>query len=1038
MFAGALLALGTAVLPMDVMVRAAEPVASAPAIAEPIVKADALIAAQRTTTWTQEGSKYLLLEGDVTFEVGAYGFTAERAVVRIISEPRPGKPVQRLAAYLDSSQTMRGSGPVSAQGRRMLVTVSTTGGIALETDLLEDAGRPMVSELVQAANARLNRYDLAMQQPTLAAPTEPAYSPAVEQLREARRATIRERQRLANRTILPSDDKLAAGPAQPQQPATPAPADQPSKDDQGDTTPADAPVDPSATVATTDADANQPPATPPANPILPVRGSVTYGADRVVFDQGDDEAALMLIGHVRLIYQDLENQQPRSVALKAERAVVFMAKQAGQQAAGGNLDAQQVRGVYLEDNVIITDEQFTVRAPRVYYDLAQNKAILLESVLYTFDVKQQVPLYMRAQVLKQTSASSFEGRNILLTTSEFAEPHVAIGADRVTLDRVERKDGSSRQVFTAKGTTLRVGDVPVFYWPYVAGDAQDIPLRSVGVDYSSDTGVNVTTRWDLFALAGKQRPDGVDASVNFDYRGDHGPATGINLDYDRESMFGSLESYLLFADNGEDRIGSRNDIEHDNETRGYFQLQHRQRIANDWELSLEAAYVSDETFLEEFFRTEAYEAKPYETSLYLKKQQDDWAVDLLVAGNLNDFTPQLSTLQAPGYTVDKLPELGYYRVGTELWDGRLTWFSENRASRMRMQFGDDNLSDRGFSNAAAMEIFGIGANTSFRDAANIAGLPDDTVNRFDTRQEISAPLKMGVFDITPYAAVRFTGYDDDFAPYSGNDDQARLWSSVGTRVHTQFSREYANVESQLFDLHRIRHIVEPSANFFLMTSTFDPDDLPVFDQDVEGISEGGGVRLGLRNTLQTQRGGQGRWRSVDWITLDTDLVLRSDDSDVNQNLARFYDYRPEYSTGGDHFYTQLMWMVSDTLGITGELTYNLEDDTTAQWRIGGTLQHSPRLTSFANYREIDVLGSRLLTYGFTYDLTTKYTVSFAHRLDFSENDSRNIDVWLERKLPRWRLRLVASFDEVDDEQTVGIVLVPQGLSSTTSPGSFFR
>ena len=45
-----------------------------------------------------------------------------------------------------------------------------------------------------------------------------------------------------------------------------------------------------------------------------------------------------------------------------------------------------------------------------------------------------------------------------------------------------------------------------------------------------------------------------------------------------------------------------------------------------------------------------------------------------------------------------------------------------------------------------------------------------------------------------------------------------------------------------------------------MGSTIDPERFPVFDDDVEAIQEGYGVRLGLRNTLQTQRGGPGRWR----------------------------------------------------------------------------------------------------------------------------------------------------------------------------------
>jgi hypothetical protein len=41
--------------------------------------------------------------------------------------------------------------------------------------------------------------------------------------------------------------------------------------------------------------------------------------------------------------------------------------------------------VYLEDNVIATDGVYTVRSPRVYYDLARNKAVLLDAVFFTWE-----------------------------------------------------------------------------------------------------------------------------------------------------------------------------------------------------------------------------------------------------------------------------------------------------------------------------------------------------------------------------------------------------------------------------------------------------------------------------------------------------------------------------------------------------------------------------------------------------------------------------------------------------------------------------
>ena len=201
----------------------------------------------------------------------------------------------------------------------------------------------------------------------------------------------------------------------------------------------------------------------------------------------------------------------------------------------------------------------------------------------------------------------------------------------------------------------------------------------------------------------------------------------------------------------------------------------------------------------------------------------------------------------------------------------------------------------------------------------------------------------------------------------------------------------------------------------------------MYDQSVESLAEGGTVRFGLNNTWQTRRGGPGRWRREDWIELQTDLVLRSEDGPRDSPLPRYFGYRPGLSVGGSHFYTELLWAVSDSLGMTGEFTYDFEHDQLAQWRIGATLDHTPALRSFVWFDEIRPLDTRLVTYGIGYDLTTKYNVRIRHQFDVGGEANRTFALTLERRLPSWRLQVRTIFDEVDDEQTVGLVLVPEGL-----------
>ena len=65
-----------------------------------------------------------------------------------------------------------------------------------------------------------------------------------------------------------------------------------------------------------------------------------------------------------------------------------------------------------------------------------------------------------------------------------------------------------------------------------------------------------------------------------------------------------------------------------------------------------------------------------------------------------------------------------------------------------------------------------------------------------------------------------------------------------------------------------------------------------FDPEVESLGTGSVIRAGLRNVWQTQRGGPGRWRSVDVLTLDTGVVYNSNDANRESPTPQFFDYRP--------------------------------------------------------------------------------------------------------------------------------------------------
>ena len=985
---------------------------------------DLIVKCVKATHWKVGNEYRLLAEGDVALAIGSYGFKARRVMIHIIPTPGPGPVNHQLAIYLDQVTELGGHGPISADAPRLLVTAVISGGVKFDAAGVSntapapgsDPGSdPASDDLVAAADQRIARYFDNVARNTVALKdTSPLFSKEVLARSQAPAPGI---PALETRNPTASTAALRLKPETP----SPAPGIPPTPETRNSQ-----PKTPSATPT-----AGQPIKITPAAASALHR--VYFSAGKIVVQDGKDEGYILLVGNVQVMYH--EPDTGRSVTLQSDRAVIFTAP--GILNAGNReLDAQTVRGVYLEDNVIATDGSYTMRGPRVFYDLIHQRAVVLEAVFYTWDIKQQIPIYVRARKLMQMSDAEWRSSNARLSTSEFFEPQFSLGMNKLTVTKEQRAEGDSPAYrYVGQGATINLGPLPVFYWPGFSGDITQSPLKKMDVNYNTRNGMIVKSRWDAFALANTQSPDGVEATLLVDAYTNRAGATGLELNYDVPKAFGRLDSYLMY-DVGEDEPGGRESVEPEDNFRGMAHWQHRHYLPAGWEASLELGYLSDPTFLEEYFAEHAYTDKPWETSIYLKKQQDDWAFTFLTKYDLLDFAPQLTQLQTPGYTVDKLPELAYYRVGTPLLGDKLTWFSENRASALRMNFPTQTPRQLGFSAAESLALFGMANTARFDDALQAGGLDDNTVIRLDSRQELDLPLKLGPIDIVPYLAGRVTTYDHDFSAYNSgrDDDNHRLWGQSGIKLHTAFSNTFDNAESELLDIHRLRHIIEPSANLSYAAATINQTDLPVYDYNVESLAEGTQVRLGLRNTLQTQRGGPDHWQSVDVFRLDTDFILDEGHSQSNNPLARFFDYRPEYSLTGDHFFTEAAWQVTDALATVANMNYSLERDRIERWNLGIIFDHNPRLTSWAQLRNIEAIDSLIFQYGFDYLLSPKYHLSFSQAIDITRGRSREVAVVVTRRMPRMLLLVAFSFDPIDDSTSAGIALAPEGFAGKGNVG----
>ena len=179
----------------------------------------------------------------------------------------------------------------------------------------------------------------------------------------------------------------------------------------------------------------------------------------------------------------------------------------------------------------------------------------------------------------------------------------------------------------------RVYGTPVFWFPRLWGSMTDggSPLRTIGISSSSAYGYGVESRWGLFETLGQAPPDGTDASYRLDYYSERGPGFGLDANYTGGfvsettlqpwSFDGRFTSYIVY-DDGEDRLGKRRRrIDQEGEVRGRVRWDHQHFLSDNWQVQARLGYVSDGTFVEEWFRNEFRNGLTHETSLNVRRSQ---------------------------------------------------------------------------------------------------------------------------------------------------------------------------------------------------------------------------------------------------------------------------------------------------------------------------------------------------------------------------------------------------------------------------------
>lgn len=758
-----------------------------------------------------------------------------------------------------------------------------------------------------------------------------------------------------------------------------------------------------------------------------VHPAVSYYGRSLTIDQLEDRAVVTVIGDVYVFRGESDSGLP--IELRADSAVIFLAQKTD--APVEDIDVDQTRSdlsakspsplsdigvdvggvgvegidkvdsVYLEGDVVLTSGDRMVRASRMYYDFVNDKALILDAVIRAFEPKRDLPVYLRAEQIRQLSATEFSAKDAKLSTSEFYTPHYHLGAGELTIIDLTPRDplttdpaGLISGSYKVRDATMNLDGVPLVYWPFASGTLEDSEsgLQQIRSGYSDDFGVEFQSRWELFNILGLEKPIGFDGSMRLDYFSERGPATGVDLDYETDNSFGLLRSYYVHDTGTDNLVGQFRDEQPDTENRGRATLRHREYLPNDWQLTFELSYVSDKNFMEEWFQQEFYQGKDQESLVYLKKQVDNWAFTAQLQFQILDFET----------TTERLPEFAFRLIGESLGDFA-TYFSENRAGFVRLRNADQD----------------------FIQNVQQGGREDDSgsVARGDTRHEIEIPFSVGDLRIVPFGSVRETAYDD--RPDSGGGE--RFFGTYGIRASTYAWKVLSDIRNQLLDIDGIRHIIKADVVAWGSHSTRDSDDFYEFDENVDGIDEVDGVSAGIRQRFQTRRGAPGQRRVVDVLTLDLEMGLFNDAENDEYTNGFTSPTRPENSISRNYVNAAAVYRINDSTNLSGEMNFDLNDGEADIFSLTYTVERSPRLSYLVGYRFIEEIDSSLLGAGVNYKINEKYTIAIREEFDIERGETAEFDIGFIRKFPRWYVGVTFALDEIEDDIGVSVSAWPEGL-----------
>lgn len=970
--------------------------------------------ARGATTWTDGGTNVLVLEGPATLELDRTRMTADGAVVWL--KPVKGSLLgeQQAQIALVGNAGIDQQGQVQRSGDRLMVTATIRGVIRVTADR-RSLAKAENTELYQAAKAL--------------------------------------RPMGADATAAELDNWLTAPPV------------------------------PTAGMPATTQSTTQPVSKHASQP-------VAFSADHIEsVKTPEGTVAMVVTGNVKLFQRKTADE---SMELQADRAVLFTPLHDLRELGGAGQYTKvedAIVAAYLEGDVRVVQSpgakkpDSRLSANRVYYDFETDRAILTDAVIQSIAPQQNIPIMIRARTVRQLSMGEYRADKVKLTQSSFKTPSYDIGMRQAYVRQVDTGDPRYGTLvdYVGHDATFDLFGTSVFWFPWVAGNFTERGgvLRNIELEQGKKFGTGLKLDLGLFELLGRLPAKDTDATLSLDYFNERGPAVGLDGRYGggfvteqtkQPWMFqGKFESYVV-NDHGEDDISrKRLLVDPEPDLRYRVAWEHQHFFPDNWQVQLSTAFISDATFQEEWFRSDWERERPLDTALYIKHQEQNQAYTFLYSIQPNNAVTS-STLMQEQTEIERVPELTYHLIGEPIGEDGLTFYSDNSAGALRFQGSDapiivpapaGTLSDSEEERLIRQRQGFRATDTPGLPSYGRTGTPTRVTYRGDFRQELDYPVSLGQFRIVPYVMGRYTWYSQ--SPDPGESSNDRLFAGAGVRMTTAFWRVDDTAQSDLWDIHRLRHVVEPEVNLFTSAQTIGSDHLLQYDEPVDEVNDITAIQLALHQRWQTKRGGAGRWRSVDLLTLNVEgnfFNNKPPDDQLSPVAFRglYFATLPETSVPRNSINADATWRMSDTTAILADVQYSLDDSSLATASIGLAASRGDRLGYFIGIRYIDSgtfvaqqadgtfakkgLHSSVATVALNYELTPKYTVAMRQSFDFGADEKVLANYSIIRHFDRWYASLTFRVDYIGEDSGVFFNVWPEGLGTAANAserlGEVFR